>query len=287
VTTKIRLNCNHCDRSISVDPEKAGKKIRCPDCQTVLTIPQPSAAGGQNPSRRRKSAPAEESGDVSATSAAQSSPRPTRKTAHPPQRKRSDAADPDDIWAQPLSSYSSPAIEEHEFEEFGIPRRQLKVRQAEENSSEVSLKGPIVICVVGLLIGLVSIGLAFAVPQFGLYLSYAAIGIGALLGVWGHWQIRALAFSESWLTGFLYLWFFPYSMYFIFSRFSETKTAFFAQLLGNVVAIAGIIGMVLSNIQLEKASGAASVQLNVPSRVVIVAIASELNSVGPVMHRQA
>ena len=123
--------------------------------------------------------------------------------------------------------------------------------------------------------------------EFGLYLSVAAIGIGALLGGWGHWQIRALAFSESSLTGFLYLWFFPSSMYFIFSRFSETKTVFFARLPRNVVAIAGIIGMVLSNIQLEKASGAASGQFNVPRRVVIVAMASELNSVGPAMHRQA
>ena len=60
-------------------------------------------------------------------------------------------------------------------------------------------------------------------------------------------------------------------MYFIFSRFSETKTAFFAQLLGNVVVIAGIIGMVLSNIQLEKASGAESAQRDVLNRIVVVA----------------
>ncbi len=272
MTTKIRLNCNNCNRSLSVGAEKAGKKLRCPDCQTVLTIPQPSADGGENPVRRRKPAPAEESDDAPATSAPQSSSGPSRKPARP-QRKRNEAADPDDIWAQPLTSYSSPAIEEHEFEEFGIQRRQPKSRQAEEESSGVSLKGPIIICVVGLLIGLVSIGLAFAVPQFGLYLSYGAIGIGVLLSVWGHWQIRELAFSESALTGFLYLWFFPYSIYFIFTRFGETKTAFFAQLLGNVVAIAGVIGMVFSQIQLEKASGAENVQLDVQSRIVVVASA--------------
>ena len=271
MTTKIRLNCNSCNRSISVGSDKAGKKIRCPDCQTVLTIPQPSADGGDNPTRRRRSAPADASDDATGTSNPQSSSRPSRKPARPPQRKRSDTADPDDIWAQPLSSYSSPAIEEHEYEEFGIQRRQPKVREAEEGSSEVSLKGPIIICVVGLLIGVISIGLAFAVPQVGLYMSYAAIGIGVLLSAWGHWQIRAMAFNESTLSGFLYLWFFPYSMYFIFSRFSETKTAFFAQLLGNVVAIAGVIGMVLSDIQLEKASGAASAQRDVLNRIVVVA----------------
>ncbi len=271
MTTKIQLNCINCKRSISVDPEKAGKKIRCPDCQTVLTIPQPSTDGGENPTRRRKSAPTEESDTATATSKPQSSSRTSRKPARTPQRKSSDAADPDNIWSQPLSSYSSPALEEHEFEEFGIQRRQPKVRQAEGSLSEVSLTGPIIICVVGLLIGLVSIGLAFASPQVGLYMSYAAIGIGGLLSLWGHWQIRALAFSESSLTGFLYLWFFPYSMYFIFTRFSETKTAFFAQLLGNVVTIAGIIGMVLSNIQLEKAAGTASVQRDMPNRVVVIA----------------
>ena len=271
MTTKIRLNCTNCNRSISVNPENAGKKIRCPDCQTVLTIPQPSAEGSENPPRRKKSAPAEKSDEATTQASPQSSSESTPKPTRPARRKRSDAADPDNIWAQPLSSYSSPPIEEHEFEQFGIQRRQPKVREAETGLSEVSLKGPIVICVVGLLIGLVSIGLAFAVPQFGLYLSYAAIGIGALLSVWGHWQIRALAFSESSLTGFLYLWFFPYSMYFIFSRFSETRTAFFAQLLGNVVAIAGIIGMVLSNIQLEKASGTESVQRDALNRIIVVA----------------
>jgi protein-S-isoprenylcysteine O-methyltransferase Ste14/phage FluMu protein Com len=271
VTTKIRLNCNNCNRSISVGPDEAGKKLRCPDCQTVLTIPQPPADGGEKPTRRRKSAPAEVSENAPAVSTPASSAGPSPRPARAPQRKRSEAADPDDIWAQPLSSYSSPAIEEHEFEEFGIQRRQPKVRHAEESSSEVSLKGPIIICVVGLLIGLVSIGLAFAVPQFGLYLSYAAIGIGVLLSAWGHWQIRALAFSESSLTGFLYLWFFPYSMYFIFSRFSETKKAFFAQLLGNVVAIAGVIGMVLSDIQLEKAVGTSNVQHDVLNRIVVLA----------------
>ena len=249
MTTKIRLNCNHCNRSISVGSEKAGKKIRCPDCQTVLTIPQPSN-DGENPTRRRRSAPAGESDATTRASKPQQSSRPSRKPAGPPQRKRSNAADPEDIWSQPLSSYSSPAIEEHEYEEFGIERRQPKVREDEEASSEVSLTGPIIICVVGLLIGLVSMGLAFAVPQVGLYMSYAAIGIGVLLSAWGHWQIRAMAFNESTLSGFLYLWFFPYSMYFIFSRFSETKTAFFAQLLGNVVAVAGVIGMVLSDIQI-------------------------------------
>jgi hypothetical protein len=287
VTTKIRLNCSNCERSISVDPEKAGKKIRCAGCQTVLTVPPATAGVGEKPTRRKKPADGEEPEAAVASPNQQLSSKASGKPARPQQRKRSDASNPDDIWSQPMSSYSSPAIEENEYEELGLQRRQPKVRETDRASSEVSLKGPIVICVVGLLIGLVSIGLAFAVPKFGLYMSYGAIGIGALLSLWGHWQIRALAFSESSLTGFLYLWFFPYSMYFIFTRFSETKTAFFAQLLGNVVAIAGIIGMVLSNIQLEKASGAASVQLNVPSRVVIVAIASELNSVGPAMHRQA
>ncbi len=275
MTTKIRLNCTSCERSISVDPEKAGKKIRCAGCRTVLTIPQPTADVGENPTRRKNSAPAEEGEAEFASSEPQSSSRPSGKPARLPQRKRSNASNPDDIWSQPLSSYSSPAIEEHEFEEFGLERRQPKARATDTESTEVSLKGPIIICAVGLLIGLVSIGLAFAVPTFGLYVSYAAIGIGALLSLWGHWQIRALAFSESSLTGFLYLWFFPYSMYFIFSRFSETKTAFFAQLLGNVVTIAGVIGMVLADIQLEKAAGTASVQKEVQkdvlNRIVIAA----------------
>lgn len=260
-------------RLISVDSEKAGKKIRCAGCQTVLTIPQTATGAGEKPNHAHESADPQQPNAAIASSNQLPSSEASRQRRRPQRRKRSDASNPDDVWAQPLSSYSSPALEDHEYEELGIRRQQPKERNADGDSTEVSLKGPIVICAAGLVIGLIAIGLAFAVPKIGLFMSYAVIGVGALLSLWGHWQIRALAFRESSLTGFLYLWFFPYSMYFIFTRFSATKTAFFAQLLGNVVTIAGIIGMVLSNIQIENATGTAYLEQYEKDSAAITSIA--------------
>jgi hypothetical protein len=225
---------------LSVSSDKAGKKIRCPDCQTTLTVPQ---------------ADPDKSASVSAGAR---------------RRKKSESTEEADIWSQPLSSYSSPAIEEHEYEQLGIPRRQPKKNESENASSEVSLKGPLIFFAIGMITGLVSIGMAFTVPKAGLFVSYAALGIGALLSVWGHWQIRELAFNESTMTGFLYLWFFPYTIYFIFSRFSETRTAFFAEFMGNIAAVTGAIGMALANIQLEKGTGTTDVQPPLTPEIVIV-----------------
>lgn len=240
MTTKLRIQCDFCHRALSVSPEKAGKKIRCPDCQTVLTIPQADPEAGTSVSGGAR------------------------------RRKKNESTEEADIWSQPLSSYSSPAIEDHEYEQLGIPRRQPKSKESENASHEVSLKGPLVFFAIGMVTGLVSIGLAFTVPKAGLFVSYAALGIGALLSVWGHWQIRELAFNESTMTGFLYLWFFPYTIYFIFSRFSETRTAFFAEFMGNIAAVTGGIGMALANIQLEKGTGTADIQPPWTPEVVIV-----------------
>ena len=137
----------------------------------------------------------------------------------------------------------------------------------------MSLKGPIMIFGVGLLIGVVSIGMAFAAPTAGRFVSFPAIGIGAILSLWGHWTIRANAFNESTMCGFLYVWCFPYSMYYIFSRFAENKIPFLASILGNVILVVGITGMVIADIKLEKAAEAAPAAVNGPSAASAIFVA--------------
>ena len=36
---KIRFQCHKCGRGFQIPAQKAGKKGRCPDCQTILVVP--------------------------------------------------------------------------------------------------------------------------------------------------------------------------------------------------------------------------------------------------------
>ena len=35
----IRIECDGCSKKLSVGDDKAGKRVRCPGCQTIITIP--------------------------------------------------------------------------------------------------------------------------------------------------------------------------------------------------------------------------------------------------------
>ena len=225
MSTKIRLKCAGCDRALTVGAEKSGKKLRCPTCDTVITVPS------------------------SSDSEEQSASSPARKA------KRKKAEDPDDIWSTPMSSYSSPAIEEHEYEQYGIPPKKPRSSDIEISTNEMTLKGPMIFFVIGLVIGIVSIVLALSAPEAGRIVSFGAIGIGALISVVGHWKIRETAYEESTSCGIMFVWLPLYQPYYILSRFSQIKTPFLVTVLGNVATIVGVIGLVMANVQLEKAGG--------------------------------
>ena len=225
MSTKIRLKCTSCDRSLSVDESKAGKKLRCPTCETVITVPLASGSEGQ------------------------AAPGPARKA------KRKKAEDPDVIWSTPMSSYSSPAIEEHEYEQYGIPAKKPRSSDAEISTDEMTLKGPMIFFVIGLVVGIVSIVLSLSAPEAGRVVSFGAIIIGALISVTGHWKIREAAYAESTSCGLMFVWLPLYQPYYIISRFSQIKIPFLVSLLGNIAAIVGVIGLVIANVQLGKAGG--------------------------------
>ena len=172
---------------------------------------------------------------------------PEKGRAAPQRRRKEPAAD--DIWAQPLSSYSSPAIEEEHYEAFGIPPKSSQNRGkynprtgqrdvGNHNSDTApSYKIPLIMAAIGLgsaiLFG--AIGLAFPPVAF------VGAGIGGLIGflltLWGGLKILSNAFEVSPMTGFLYLICGPYAIYFLFSRWDINQHPFIINLLGTVVLI--------------------------------------------------
>ncbi len=267
MSTKIRFACSRCERALNVDIEKAGKKLRCPDCQTVLTVPAESVVLAPKAEGRvkRDAAQSQASGSKSTLESSAAPKKAGRRSEQdnaddhlkPVRRKRTAATDDaQDIWSQPLSSYASPALEEHEYEQFGIQPKRPRMREDEHSSDSMTLKGPVIFFVVGILVGLVSIGLAFAHPASGRVVSFVAIGLGALLSLIGHWKIRETAFQESTSCGFMYVWVPFYQPYYIISRFATIKIPFVVSLLGNIILFLGFLGMIFADIQLEKSSGA-------------------------------
>jgi biopolymer transport protein ExbD len=39
----VEFNCHHCGRELKADERAIGRKVRCPECETLLVIPQPGA----------------------------------------------------------------------------------------------------------------------------------------------------------------------------------------------------------------------------------------------------
>ena len=125
----------------------------------------------------------------------------------------------------------------------------------EVTSDEMTLKGPMIFFVIGLVVGIVSIVLSLSAPEAGRVVSFGPIVIGALISVVGHWKIREAAYAESTSCGLMFVWLPLYQPYYIISRFSQIKIPFLVTILGNVAAIVGVIGLVIANVQLEKAGG--------------------------------
>ena len=279
---KIHATCPACQATIAVAAENAGRRARCPKCGGG--IPIPDAAPSQSPPPQGKSRPqASASGTSQPRSGAPSdSPRgdqsespprkarrseegqaerPTQKgKSAPPRRRKEPAAD--DIWSQPISSYSSPAIEEEHYEAFGIPpKRKRGQGDGEYNpytaQREVgtynsytapSYKIPLIMAAIGLGAALLfgAIGLAF--PPAALAGAVIGGAIGFVLMAWGGLKILGNAFEDSPMTGFLYLMCGPYAIYFLFSRWDINQHPFVVNLLGSVVFTVSMVDLGISGL---------------------------------------
>ena len=282
---KIHATCPACQATIAVAAENAGKRARCPKCGGAISIPgaaasqAPPAPPGKSPPGKSKpetSPPGTSqprSGGSSGSSRSDQPEAPPRKArrAHEgegerppakgqstPQRRRKEPA-ADDVWAQPLSSYASPAIEEEHYEALGIapksgqnrgvynPRTGKREGGNQDGYTAPGYKVPLIMAAIGLGCAFVFGGIGFAFPPAAL--AGAAIGgvMGFLLSLWGGLKILSNAFEVSPLTGFLYLICGPYALYFLFSRWDINQHPFIINLLGTVVlivsiAVGGLVG---------------------------------------------
>ncbi len=267
---KIHATCPGCQATIAVAAENAGKRARCPKCGGVISIPgaapsqsPPASPGTSQPqvSRSEQSPPRSGASSNSPRGDQPASPprkvrrtnegqgeQPPQKGKSAPQRRRKEPA-ADDLWNQPLSSYSSPAIEEEHYEAFGIPPKRSQNRGEynprtgqreggnQNRDTAPSYKIPLIMAAIGLgsaiLFG--AVGLAFPPAAF----AGAGIGgvIGFLLSLWGGLKILSNAFEDSPVTGFLYLICGPYALYFLVSRWDINQHPFIINLLGTVVLI--------------------------------------------------
>ena len=44
----LSITCSNCDKTLKVKEELAGKKIRCPECSTAISVPAKSAAAADD-----------------------------------------------------------------------------------------------------------------------------------------------------------------------------------------------------------------------------------------------
>src|SRR5262245_34418749 len=56
----IRLKCPDCDKPLKAKDELAGKRIRCPGCQSVIRVPTNAAPADESATRKTSPTPAAE-----------------------------------------------------------------------------------------------------------------------------------------------------------------------------------------------------------------------------------
>lgn len=121
----IKLRCQ-CGRTLSAKPEFAGKKLKCPACGTIVTVPAASEEVPQSPVKRRQKPQASKP----------KSSKPTKKTKHtapiPPSDPVDDFSDLGDFESD-YGDLSDPGTDygSHDSELPGLPKRRKKKASAE------------------------------------------------------------------------------------------------------------------------------------------------------------
>ncbi|MEZ6062830.1 MAG: hypothetical protein R3C19_21005 [Planctomycetaceae bacterium] len=260
---KITAACPSCEKTLSVGAEHAGKKIRCPACKSVVQLPQvarPAAAvsraGSATTGGERRSSRVASGANTGGQSAKPRRPRTAGRPATDGKRRPRQAAaiTPDNIWNQPLSSYSSPAIPEEEYEAYGIenrPRRRgpggrLVGDDWEPDPPEETYAPVLIFCLLFGVIGIVGGVLTFSVPDAGRILSFISLIPLALASAFQHWRIIGNAYEESTLCGFLCWAFGPYFLYYLVTRWDENRKPFLKSLVCEMSLIAPTVGVVVT-----------------------------------------
>lgn len=269
---KIQATCPACQATIVVAAEHAGKRARCPKCGGVISIPgaapsqSPPASPGKSPSRSGAS-----SGSPRGTES-ESPPRRARRANEgddegerspekdrvAPRRRRKEPA-ADDLWGQPLSSYSSPAIEEEHYEAFGIagnrgqsrgktnPRTGKREGGNQGGYTAPGYKIPLIMAAIGLGSAILFGGIGLAFPPVAIVGITIGGTIGFIMLFWGGLRVLLNAFEVDVLTGILYILFWPYALYFLFSRWEINKHPFLIHLMGILVFFTSCLSYLIPN----------------------------------------
>ncbi len=260
---KITATCPSCDKALAVGEEHAGKKIRCPGCKNVVQLPPArKTAGAAAPTGGAgagvKTRPARPAIPQRPAAGDRSRPAGRQQTAGKRRPRQTAVAAPDDIWNQPLSSYSSPAIPEEEYEAYGIEK---KVRRRpngvpyaegewedEEQYQEEKYKPVLIFCLIFGVLGIVGCVLSFSVPQAGRIISFVALIPLALVSAFQSWRIIGNAYEESTMSGVLCWLFGPYFLFYTVSRWDDNKGPFLKSLLCSLATIAPAIGVAITDV---------------------------------------
>jgi phage FluMu protein Com len=126
----IRFQCSQCGKTINAADEHAGRKAKCPACQTVLVVPGATTAAPvqprkEAPARTRPTPAAEE--DV-AVSPRKPAPRPAKPAPSAVRPKKPPRDEVDEVEEVEEVEEEEAAEEEEEFEEER-PRRRRKKRR--------------------------------------------------------------------------------------------------------------------------------------------------------------
>jgi hypothetical protein len=271
----IRLRCPACGKSLGVGHEWAGKVGVCPGCKKKIRIPSEDDPDGPPPATPRgiRSSPPKAprpAEDVDVEVLEYDEPeeetprRRTRRSAEEFQEERPARRKTDEYDDERPSGRKRPRYEDDEDEpprrrrsryeedEDEEPARRRPGRYADEDEDEPprrrrprkrrkksSRSGGMSSALTMLLI-FAGIGLATCLPAIFLPpLMLLPIIVGWLVSFVGGIWFLIIAFQDDAMQGILCLFVPFYSLYYLITHFDEEKTAFFMQLAGIALVMAG------------------------------------------------
>ena len=201
----LSITCSHCERKLNLRDELAGKKVRCPDCSEVISIPaqsQPSLDDDEPAPPRRMP------------------PRIKRSEPAPPKRRR-----------RPVEDEYLPDMEDEEEERIPGRRRKKKGSQINLGSILMAMVRYTLVAFGLLVVMTVAFGIAMFVPLLFL-------GVGLLVCAVGQIWLVIVPFEDGALEGLLCMFLPFYGIYYMANNFDRMKEPL-------VVALAGWFLMVL------------------------------------------
>ena len=213
VGSPISLNCPGCGTHYEIDAALAGKKSRCKQCKEIFTIPVPMGIVTELPSK------------------------PGRATPPPPNEPpiMELILDKEPVAFKSAQSFAAPAYDE---EELPPPRRIAAPTRSRKPSASRAMDPQLGIRVSGWFLALNALAflgiwivrsVADPIPRIfvmGVGLYMILLGISSLvLAAWGGIWLLVISFQESTSQGLLCLLVPCYQLYYILSRWVDTRGA--------------------------------------------------------------